>query len=113
MMDTLTRSITLDPKPVIRPLIIIGVMISATIRVRRFCRIVMIDIKSRPFRYPLAVHRVRQQRASTSFVQRHLKLGYNRAATIIEEMENNGIISAANHVGKRDVLLTDNENGGL
>jgi S-DNA-T family DNA segregation ATPase FtsK/SpoIIIE len=46
-------------------------------------------------------------------VQRHLKIGYNRAATIIEEMESNGIISAANHVGKRDVLMPDNENGGF
>ena len=50
---------------------------------------------------------VREQKASTSFVQRHLKIGYNRAATIIEEMERNGVISAANHVGKREVLISD------
>ena len=54
---------------------------------------------------------VREQKASTTIVQRHLKIGYNRAATIIEEMESSGIISAANHVGKRDVLITDIENG--
>ena len=60
--------------------------------------------------YEQAVHLVvREQKASTSFVQRHLKIGYNRAATIIEEMERNGIISAANHVGKRDVLITKDD----
>ena len=57
---------------------------------------------------------VREQKASTSFVQRHLKIGYNRAATIIEDMERNGVISAANHVGKRDVLISnDADQGGL
>ena len=57
---------------------------------------------------------VREQKASTSFVQRHLKIGYNRAATIIEDMERNGVISAANHVGKRDVLISnDTDRGGL
>ena len=52
---------------------------------------------------------VREQKASTSFVQRHLKIGYNRAATIIEEMESNGVISAANHVGKREVLVAEGD----
>jgi S-DNA-T family DNA segregation ATPase FtsK/SpoIIIE len=56
---------------------------------------------------------VREQKASTSFVQRHLKIGYNRAATIIEEMESNGIIGAANHVGKREVLMSDDAVDGF
>ena len=47
----------------------------------------------------------REKKASTSFVQRHLQIGYNRAARMIEKMENDGIISPANHVGRREVLV--------
>ncbi len=43
-------------------------------------------------------------KASTSFLQRKLQIGYNRAARIIDMMESEGIVSKANHVGKRDVL---------
>lgn len=49
----------------------------------------------------------REQKASTSFIQRHLQIGYNRAARIIEEMERQGVISKANAVGKRQVLVGD------
>ena len=52
---------------------------------------------------------IREQRASTSFVQRHLRIGYNRAATLIEGMETAGIISKSNHVGKREVLIGNDE----
>ena len=47
----------------------------------------------------------REKKASTSFIQRHLQIGYNRAARIIEKMEAEGIISPANHVGRREVLV--------
>ncbi|NVN43559.1 DNA translocase FtsK [Asaia siamensis] len=46
----------------------------------------------------------REGKASTSFIQRHLSIGYNRAAKIIEQMEKESIVSSANHVGKREVL---------
>ena len=45
-----------------------------------------------------------ERKASTSFLQRKLQIGYNRAARIIDTMEENGVVSKANHVGKRDVL---------
>ncbi len=47
---------------------------------------------------------VSQQKVSTSFIQRYLQIGYNRAARIIEKMEENGVISEANNAGKRQVL---------
>ena len=47
----------------------------------------------------------REGKASTSFLQRHLNIGYNRAAKLIEQMEKEGIVGAANHVGRREVLV--------
>ena len=47
---------------------------------------------------------IEQQKVSTSFVQRYLQIGYNRAARIIEKMEEDGYISEASHAGKRSVL---------
>lgn len=47
----------------------------------------------------------RDQKASTSYIQRQLQIGYNRAARIIEQMEKDGVIGAANHVGKREIMI--------
>lgn len=49
----------------------------------------------------------REGKASTSFIQRCLQIGYNRAARIIEEMEKQGVVSKANATGKREVLVSD------
>jgi S-DNA-T family DNA segregation ATPase FtsK/SpoIIIE len=46
----------------------------------------------------------RDRKASTSYVQRRLQIGYNRAASLIERMEQEGVVSPANHAGKRDIL---------
>jgi S-DNA-T family DNA segregation ATPase FtsK/SpoIIIE len=47
----------------------------------------------------------RDRKASTSYLQRRLQIGYNRAASLIEKLEDEGVISPANHAGKREVLL--------
>ncbi len=55
--------------------------------------------------YQTALEIIRTEgKASTSFLQRKLQIGYNRAARIIDYMETEGIVSKANHVGKRDVI---------
>ncbi|CAN1568909.1 FtsK DNA segregation ATPase FtsK/SpoIIIE and related proteins [Rhabdaerophilaceae bacterium] len=48
---------------------------------------------------------LRDKKASTSYIQRRLQIGYNRAASLIERMEREGIVGPANHAGKRDILL--------
>lgn len=51
---------------------------------------------------------LRDRKASTSYIQRCLRIGYNRAANLIDRMEREGIVGSANHVGKRDILLGEN-----
>ena len=48
---------------------------------------------------------LRDKKASTSYIQRRLSIGYNRAATLIERMENEGLVGPANHAGKREILV--------
>jgi len=54
----------------------------------------------------------RDQKASTSYIQRRLQIGYNRAASLMERMELEGIVGPANHAGKREILVGDEEGGG-
>jgi S-DNA-T family DNA segregation ATPase FtsK/SpoIIIE len=48
---------------------------------------------------------LRDKKASTSYIQRRLQIGYNRAASLMERMEKEGIVGAANHAGKREILV--------
>ena len=50
---------------------------------------------------------IQEKKASTSFIQRHFRIGYNRAATIIEKMEENNVISKPGRAGKREILIED------
>lgn len=54
----------------------------------------------------------RDRKVSTSYIQRRLQIGYNRAARIIEKMEEEGVISAPNHAGKREILVSDHSGRG-
>ncbi|MFL5137383.1 MAG: DNA translocase FtsK, partial [Microvirga sp.] len=54
---------------------------------------------------------LRDKKASTSYIQRRLQIGYNRAASLMERMENEGIVGAANHAGKREILLETADGG--
>ncbi|MGY5800619.1 DNA translocase FtsK [Rhizobium sp. LEGMi12c] len=54
---------------------------------------------------------MRDKKCSTSYIQRRLGIGYNRAASLVERMEKDGLVGPANHVGKREII-TGNRNGG-
>ncbi|MCX5581417.1 FtsK/SpoIIIE family DNA translocase [Kaistia terrae] len=54
---------------------------------------------------------LRDRKASTSYIQRRLSIGYNRAASLIERMEKEGLVGAANHAGKREILVEGEEDG--
>ena len=50
---------------------------------------------------------IRDRKCSTSYIQRKLAIGYNKAARLVEQMEEQGLVSAANHVGKREILVPE------
>jgi len=50
---------------------------------------------------------LRDRKASTSYIQRRLQIGYNRAATLMERMEQDGVVGQANHAGKREILIEE------
>ncbi len=48
---------------------------------------------------------LRDRKCSTSYIQRRLSVGYNKAASLVERMEREGVVAAPNHAGKREVLV--------
>jgi S-DNA-T family DNA segregation ATPase FtsK/SpoIIIE len=50
---------------------------------------------------------IKDRKCSTSYIQRKLAIGYNKAARLVEQMEDNGLVSSANHVGKREILVPE------
>jgi len=56
---------------------------------------------------------LRDRKASTSYIQRRLQIGYNRAATIMERMEDEGIVGPSNHAGKREILIDAKPEAGM
>ena len=52
---------------------------------------------------------INDRKCSTSYIQRKLAIGYNKAARLVEQMESEGLVSAANHVGKRDILIPESQ----
>ncbi|MEM9735393.1 MAG: DNA translocase FtsK, partial [Pseudomonadota bacterium] len=49
----------------------------------------------------------RDRKCSTSYIQRKLAIGYNKAARLVEQMETQGVVTAANAVGKREILIEE------
>ncbi|MEM7724680.1 MAG: DNA translocase FtsK, partial [Pseudomonadota bacterium] len=52
---------------------------------------------------------IKDRKCSTSYIQRKLGIGYNKAARLVEQMEDNGLVSASNHVGKREILVPEQD----
>jgi S-DNA-T family DNA segregation ATPase FtsK/SpoIIIE len=50
---------------------------------------------------------IKDRKCSTSYIQRKLSIGYNKAAKLVEQMEDQGVVSSANHVGKREILVPE------
>ena len=52
---------------------------------------------------------IKDRKCSTSYIQRKLAIGYNKAARLVEQMEDEGLVSAANHVGKREIMVPEQQ----